>query len=172
MRRRTKLGVAIALTVAIGMFGFVDTLQATPKESQRLRGLGDRLFLVHVTLTENRIPESFPFPVGTTFLNCYIFTADTDADGNNWFETAFPETVGFWAQDTNGAKTSYHVEAGAVLQDGWVTPARGKGVLQLEAISTVGPVLEFLSVGEEIDESEMEAKCPTLFDPTFPPEPA
>ena len=62
-------------------------------------------------------------------------------------------------QYSNGAKTTYtaSVDAGVVLiQDGMVTPANGKGVLQLEAFSTVWfgdfPLAEFISVGSEVDE--------------------
>ena len=67
--------------------------------------------------------------------------------------------AGNWMQHSNGTKTAYtaSVDAGVVLlQNGTVTPAKGKGVLQLEAFTTVwfGDFLlgEFVSVGKEVDE--------------------
>jgi len=167
MRIRTFFTVVILTLVSIG---FIGSVWATPDGSQRLRGLGDRVFFVTVTLTEDRL--GIGLPIGTTFPNCYIFSAEADEDGNNWFETAFP-TKGAWTQDSNGAKTGYDVVGLGFLQLGQVTPARGKGVLQLvaESFSDLipgGPAeLEFLSVGEEIDESEV-AECPTSAIFTFP----
>lgn len=132
------------------------------------------MFLVTVTLTEDRV--GIGLPVGTIFPNCYIFAAEVDEDGNNWFETAFP-TSGTWVQNSNGAGTSYDVEAGLLVQSGQVTPARGKGVLQLVADSVTdlapdddpgdSPDLEFLSVGEQIFRSDIDG-CPSSFIPTFP----
>jgi hypothetical protein len=172
MKNKNVLGLVLASITAISFFGIVGTLEAKPSESQRLRGLGDRVFLVTVTLTKDLI--GIGLPIGTSFPNCYVFAADDDEGGNNWFETAFP-TKGMWAQDSNGAKTSYTAEnAEGFLQLGLVTPAGGKGVLQLVAKSFVDAVpggdpaeLEFLSVGAEIDESEI-AGCPTEPDFTFP----
>ena len=166
---------AILATIStVGIIGFVGSSWAAPDGSQRLRGLGDRVFLVTAELTADRV--GFGLPIGTTFPNCYIFAAEPDADGYNWFETAFP-VKGTWAQDSNGAKTSYFVTGQTIegfpqAQSGQVTPARGKGVLQLVADSFLfpgdPPGLEFISVGEEIDASEVESKCPTSPIFTFP----
>ena len=168
--------VVAGLIFSVGMFGAVEPLLATPDGSQRLRGMGDRVFLVTAELTADRL--GIGLPIGTTFPNCYIFVAEPDAEGYNWFESAFPEVKGIWAQDSNGAKTSYVVEAingpDVLGQWGQVTPARGTGVLQLVADSFVdiipgGPAeLEFFSVGEEIDSSEAESLCPDYPDFTFP----
>lgn len=176
MRINTK--AIIATISALGLIGIVGSSWAAPDGSQRLRGLGDRVFLVTAELTVDRL--GIGLPIGTTFPNCYIFKADAVADGYNWFESAFPAVRGTWAQDSNGAKTSYAVEASnsvtgdQITQFGRVTPARGKGVLQIEADSFVdiipgGPAeLEFYSVGAEIDASEVDSKCPTFPMFTFP----
>jgi hypothetical protein len=82
---------------------------------------------------------------------------------------------GVWAQDSNGANTSYGAEnAEGFLQLGEVTPAGGKGVLQLvaESFSDLtqdldGAELEFLSVGAEIYGSEID-ECPDSPIFTFP----
>lgn len=167
MIRKTLLTTVIATIVSFGIAG---SAAAKPKESQRLRGLGDRVFLVTVTLTADSF--GIGLPVGTTFPNCYIFAAEADEDGNNWFETAFP-TKGVWGQDSNGAKTSYTAEnAVGFLQLGQVTPAGGKGVLQLVAesfadVTPGGAELEFLSVGAEIQGSEID-QCPNSPIFTFP----
>jgi hypothetical protein len=138
---RKKLLIAAA--AAVGMLGGMQALHAVPKGSQRLRGLGDRVFLVDV--------DFYVFgEFSSSFRNCYVF----DADGT-WSETLFP-TAGTWEQNSTGAKTSYNVVAQnqgfPILQEGWVTPAGGKGVLQLEA-DTAGPLaaFTFVSVGAEID---------------------
>lgn len=169
-------GLVAGLVLSVGVFTTTE-LWAKPDGSQRLRGLGDRVFLVTAELTEDRL--GIGLPIGTTLPNCYIFSAEPDSDGNTWFESAFPETKGTWTQDSNGAKTSYVVAAFSgldepVTQFGRVTPALGQGVLQIVADSFVDiipggmPELEFLSVGEEIDASEVESKCPTFPDFTFP----
>lgn len=174
MRIKAQLTVIVALITTFGIIGLVETVWATPDSSQRLRGLAERTFFVTVTLTEDRF--GIGLPVGTSFPNCYIFVGDVDEDGNNWFETAFP-TKGTWAQNSNGARTSYDVEAGGLIQLGQVTPAGGKGVLQLVAHSVTDvipdgdpdddPDLEFLSVGKEIFGSEID-ECPTSPIFTFP----
>ena len=139
MKKNLKIIITTVSTLAI--IGMVGTSWATPDGSQRLRGLGDRVFLVTAELTVDRL--GIGLPIGTTFPNCYIFNAQADIDGYNWFESAFPDVKGTWAQDSNGAKTSYAVEASnsvsgdQITQWGHVTPARGKGVLQLEADSFV-----------------------------------
>lgn len=107
-------------------------------------------------------PEEF-------FENCYIFNAD-----GSWEEPLFP-VPGTWEQGSLGAKTSYAVSAlaedfdvGIIVdvlleQTGKVTPAGGKGNLQLTAFSQVfftdfpveGEDLlvgEFLANGHEVDE--------------------
>ena len=92
--------------------------------------------------------------------------------GTTGLKQAFPRR-GYWTQDSGGAATGYRVDAGDLQQYGRVTPARGKGVLQLEAESILLPgffpdgsgLAEFFSVGSEIDESEMDL-CPTVKEPT------
>jgi hypothetical protein len=159
---------AVAVSIAaVTVLGITETSQAEPDGSQRLRGLGDRVFLVNVEVTSDPF-SLWPFglDVGNNFINCYIFDANGD-----WSETGFP-AVGTWAQHSTGAKTAYTVEAGDVLQEGGVTPAGGKGVLQLVAETFLLPgffgpgtgLVEFLSVGYEIDESEMHL-CPPLYPP-------
>jgi hypothetical protein len=171
MRIRVYLAALTTIITTFSILGLASTVTAAPDDSQRLRGLGDRVFLVTAELTVDRL--GIGLPIGTTFPNCYIFLAEADAEGNNWFESAFPDVKGTWAQDSNGAKTSYGVEAinsvsgDRITQWGRVTPARGKGVLQLVADSFVdiipgGPAeLEFYSVGEQIDASEVDSRCPT-----------
>ncbi len=177
---KTKLNVMITTVGVLGITGIIGNSWAVPSESQRLRGMGDRVFLVTAELTADPFGIT-GLPIGTTFPNCYIFDAEPDADGYNWFESAFPLVRGTWAQDSTGAKTSYAVAASSgpgtpvIEQWGRVTPARGKGVLQLEADSFVdlipnvpGAELVFFSVGEEIDSSEVDSKCPAFLIPTFP----
>ena len=136
------------------------TASADPSESQRLRGLGGRIFAVEVFDPDG----TFLFP------NCYTFYAD-----GTWDDPGFP-VLGTWSQNSTGAKTSYTAGATALEfdigdpgtpflvtlqldQEGTVTPARGKGVLQLEAYSVativeLGNLVvgEFVSVGHEVDE--------------------
>lgn len=169
MRIRAYLRV---VTTLIATLGIVGTVGAAPDDSQRLRGLGDRVFLVTVELKEDPFEiflDIFGVPVGTTFPNCYIFAAEADTDGNNWFETAFPGTVGTWSQGSVGAKTGYVVNAGDLVQFGQVTPAGGKGVLQLDAESSIPGVLLFFSVGAEIEASKAEIDAREIPGcPTFP----
>ena len=54
----------IGLSVLIAVFGFINTVKAAPDESQRLRGLGDRVFLVEVEVVASFIPD---FSVGDRF---------------------------------------------------------------------------------------------------------
>ena len=150
MKKYTHL--AAGLIFAVGIFGAVAPLMATPDESQRLRGLEGRVFEVVVqNLTTGEPP----------FQNCYIFLED-----GIWIDPEFP-VPGTWVQHTNGASTTYTGEAFfeiptilsvLLVQEGAVTPAQGSGVLQLEAISRAtgflpgpgGPIeidWEFLSVG-------------------------
>ncbi len=171
MKTRIYLAALIAMITTLGVTGLVDKVDAAPDDSQRLRGLGDRVFLVEVELTYDPFglfDLFFGVPVGTTFPNCYIFNADVDSSGNNWFESAFPDTVGFWAQGSVGAKTDYEVYAGDLMQWGQVTPAGGKGVLQLEATSSIPGVLEFFSVGAEVQGSDID-DCPAFPPPFTPP---
>lgn len=148
-RNRIAAGLA-AVTCILGMMG---TLNAAPEGSQRLRGLGDRVFAVHVVeLTGNIGPLEFD--------NCYFFLAN-----GTWIDPGFlaPDFIvpGTWGQYSTGAKTSYGASAEfadlgyRLEQEGNVTPARGKGTLQLEAVSTFfvegAPFLEFLSIGEEVE---------------------
>jgi len=161
----------IALITGFGVIGLVETVGADPEGSQRLRGLGDRVFMVEVEVITNLVPGLYPYPVGTTFPNCYVFSAEVDEEGNNvWYETAFP-TTGTWTQNSNGAATSYLVDAGLLTQLGQVSPAEGKGVLQVVASSFVfypEPILlEWLSVGHEVFGSDID-DCPTEGIFTFP----
>ncbi len=116
-----------------------------PTESQRLRGFGGRVFAVHVEQLS---------PPGPGFDNCYSFHADGTFD-----DPLFP-VLGTWTQHSVGAATTYTATAGitgviTLVQEGKVTPARGRGILQLEAHTTVvvvgGPTLLFLSRGQEVD---------------------
>lgn len=151
MKNKLYLTIIIALIAAIGI---VETVWAVPDGSQRLRGLGGRVFLVEVEVVASVLDE---IPVGLVFPNCYFF----DADGT-WVDPAFPDPAspvpGMWMQHSTGAKTTYtaYADVGIVLwQDGAITPARGTGVLQLEAFSTVFfgdfPLADFVSVGSEVD---------------------
>jgi hypothetical protein len=98
------------------------------------------------------------FSVGDRFPNCYFFEAD-----GTWVDPAFPRpenpVPGTWIQHSVGAKTDYtaFAEVGILLwQEGTVTPAQGRGVLQLEAHTAVFfgdfALAEFVSVGSEVDE--------------------
>lgn len=156
MRTKIYSAFLLALVTAGGIIGLVETVGATPEDSQRLRGLGARVFLVDVDVVVNEV-------VVESFVNCYFFEPD-----GVWFETG-GTPLGNWVQHSNGASTTYSVVAdtgtvGRLLQDGKVTPAHGKGVLQLEAVSTLPDLvlpfdLKFISIGAEIDES-MVNLCP------------
>ena len=154
MRIKAFLAAVLSLTLSVSMFG---SAAADPDGSQRLRGLGGRVFLVEVEVIAAEDCCDLP-PVGFTFSNCYFFEAD-----GSWIDPAFPDPAspvpGTWVQHSTGAKTTYSAfsDIGILLwQDGTVTPARGKGVLQLEAYSTVYfgdfPLAKFLSIGEEVNE--------------------
>ena len=146
MKSRAFLTLAIGLI--IGVFGSVESVEAAPDGSQRLRGLGDRVFLVNVEVVADPLEI---FGVGTIFPNCYIFNAD-----GSWVDPGFP-APGTWEQDSVGAKTGYSATADAggglvLLQNGVVTPANGGGVLQITAHSEAAILgLEFLSVGFEVE---------------------
>ena len=152
MHKKTNLTVVFGVITVICVLGIVDRVAAEPDESQRLRGMGGRVFAVQVTDLSD----------GSTFPNCYYFNSD-----GTWDDPLFPE-IGTWVQHSTGASTPYTAEAVGdfgiiiqLLQQGTVTPAGGSGVLQLEALSQAivvggdldGVVLaEFLSVGSEVDE--------------------
>ena len=131
-----------------GVFGIVEMVAAAPDGPQRLRGLGDRVFLVNVEVTADPLQI---IGVGVTFPNCYIFNTD-----GTWIDPGFP-VPGAWEQDSVGTKTSYSASADAgegfvITQEGLVTPAQGGGVLQITAYSEVAALgLEFLSTGFEVD---------------------
>lgn len=162
-----KTCLAISLIAFGSVLGFVETAGAEPTESQRLRGLGARVFLVIVQQV-----AGFPFEP-EPYQNCYVFEPD-----GVWYESAPSpnsggQTEGIWTQDSIGASTSYGLVDALgngflpVEQDGHVTPARGSGVLQLVANTTVDVsvfglgFLEFLAVGSEIDlESARAGACP------------
>ncbi len=160
MRKKAFLTALIGLIVSVGI---VASAVAKPDGSQRLRGLGGRTFDVQVTnLT------GMGEPLGT-FANCYTFNED-----GSWIDPLFP-VPGTWIQDSTGAKTSYSASALfdiggglAVLieQQGTVTPAQGKGTLQLEAFSHVSIILiadgsllmqldSFFSVGHQDNECSL-----------------
>ena len=144
-----------AVTGTIISFGIIGSAGADPDGSQRNRGLGGRVFLVNVEVVASVLEE---LPVGTMFPNCYFFEPD-----GTWVDPAFPNpdtpVPGTWMQHSNGATTTYTAssEVGIVLwQEGSVTPAKGRGVLQLEAFSILWfgdfALAEFVSVGSEVDE--------------------
>ena len=164
-----------ALSVIFGIIGIVNTVVADPNGSQRLRGLGDRVFAVEVT---NLAPECIDEnpdndPDDCNFTNCYGFLADGGWDDPLFFQP------GTWVQHSNGASTSYTGEASesevfapyviGLEQNGQVTPANGRGVLQLSALTNVNLILDgqllvvlttYHSVGEEIDAIEAADVCP------------
>ena len=154
MRIKTFFTAVMLTLVSVGYIGSV---WAAPDGSQRLRGLGGRVFLVEVEVLAAEDGFGLP-PVGFTFANCYFFEAD-----GSWIDQAFSDPAspvpGTWVQHSTGAKTTYSAfsDVGILLwQDGTVTPAQGSGVLQLEAYSTVFfgdfPLAKFRSVGEEVNE--------------------
>lgn len=154
MRSKAYFRITMALIATFGVTGLFEIVGAAPGGSQHLRGLGGRVFLVEVEVVSSILGDELP--VGTVFPNCYFFE-----NGGVWNDPGF-SVLGTWMQHSNGAKTSYTAFADddglVLLQEGSVTPARGKGVLQLEALSTllVGELklAEFVSVGSEV------AECP------------
>lgn len=170
MRKTIYAALTTVLFITIGIIGVAETVGATPDGSQRLRGLADRVFVIEGEYLFTADGLGLP-PVGTKFDNCYYFN-----DGN-WVDPLFLEgfiVPGQWIQYSNGAKTNYtataEVNVGfliSLVQDGTVTPAKGKGTLQLEAFSTVlfdeDVIAEVLSIGYEVDE------CPFSDLPNVPP---
>jgi hypothetical protein len=169
MKRILCLAAAIGLIASGLTIGIVDSVEAKPGESQRLRGLEGRVFAIHGEYLFSLIPG---VAVGDEFDNCYYFNAD-----GVWLDPKFPEPAnpadnpegawpGIWIQHSNGAKTSYTAMAEIpaaveLVQSGTVTPAGGRGTLQLEAYSTViipGPVViaEVVSIGYQVDECPFE----------------
>lgn len=125
-----------------------------PTESQRLRGLGGRVFAVSVEEVS---------PPGPGFDNCYTFLAN-----GTFVDPLFPAPPGVpgtWTQHSVGAATTYTATAEfqipgggplvTLVQEGTVTPAPGRGILQLEANTTVfvgeAPTFVFFSRGQEVD---------------------
>lgn len=152
--------LATILIFAIFTIGSVDSLMATPDDSQRLRGLGGRTF-------EVMVQQFLGGDLIATFKNCYSFEP-----GGIWIDPLFP-VPGTWEQHSNGASTTYSGEAyfingdleAILVQDGAVTPAEGGGVLQLEATSHAtitffdpASVLEFdyLSIGFQNNECSLD----------------
>ena len=72
-----------------------------PTESQRLRGLGGRVFAVHVDELS---------PPGPGFDNCYTFLADGTFVDPLFFGP--PGVPGTWTQHSVGAATTYTATAG------------------------------------------------------------
>src|SRR6056297_2406710 len=143
---RTSRLLALAVTTAV-LGSTAGAVHAAPSESQRLRGMEGRSFAVEVF--ELSAPEA-------TFPNCYTF------DGDDWIDPLLP-AAGTWEQHSVGATTAYTASFGPVVQSGTVSPAEGRGVLQLHAVTEVpegifgpdAPALTFVSTGYEVD------KCPT-----------
>lgn len=165
MRNRKSTGVILSLIVAIGSFGIYESLQAAPGESQRLRGMEGRAFLIDAF----RFDE-FGNPVQFDGGYCYFFNA-----GEEWVDQRWPFGPGMWEQQSVGAATSYNASASVtiqsfgfleLIQNGSVTPAQGRGVLQLESITEVlvtppdadEPILldVILSIGREVDADECQ----------------
>lgn len=162
MNGKLQAGVIGLLITVIGAFGVVETLQAAPDSSQRLRGMEGRAFLV-----EARALAGPPANPGSY---CYIFNSEAE-----WIDERFP-VPGTWEQQSVGAATSYTATASVefpgfglveVIQDGHVTPAGGKGVLQLEAVTEVfieafglDPFQILATVGYEIDIDDCPSSLP------------
>lgn len=136
MRNTIKAGVVLSVIIAIGSFVVSGALQAAPKESQRLRGMEGRAFLIDAF----RFDESGN-PIQFDGGYCYFFNADEE-----WIDQRWPFGPGMWEQHSVGAATSYTATASVnfpplgfveLIQNGSVTPAQGRGVLQLESISEV-----------------------------------
>ena len=157
MRIKLYLAIAVLISVTFGVGVFVETAGATPDDSQRLRGLGGRAFEVMVI----QLPDGQPSP------NCYYFEED-----GTWFDPPFG-VPGTWVQHSNGASTTYTARARLVveefgidlvlIQEGAVTPARGRGILQLEATTRVTGLLffspfdeTFLSMGMQNNDCSVE----------------
>lgn len=164
MKKKMNVGIVVTLMAAIGTFGVIDSLQAAPDGSQRLRGMEGRAFLVEGFILDedgNVVGEN---PPGGSY--CYIFNP-----GGEWDDQRFPVT-GTWEQQSVGAATPYTATASflfpfgfvELFQEGHVTPAKGKGVLQLEATTEIylepfGLVQVLLTIGHEIDAND----CPPPF---------
>lgn len=155
---KSYTSIVAFLVFAIGTIGSAGPLMAGPDGSQKLRGLGGRTFEVMVK----------ELPDGEWEHNCYIFNGDGE-----WIDPPFAALggQGTWVQHSVGASTAYNaVATGATLdvfdltlmQEGLVTPARGGGVLQLQATSHATLYIdgveivqiEFLSVGFQNDDCE------------------
>ena len=139
MKSKMQVAVAAVLIAIIGGFGVIESLQAAPKESQRLRGMEGRAFLVEGFLLDEFGDVIGENPPGGSY--CYFFNSDAE-----WIDERWIGGPGTWEQDSVGAATSYtgsaavEVEPGvfvALDQQGHVTPAKGRGVLQLEAVTDV-----------------------------------
>lgn len=139
--------------------GLAVTPQANmgPDGSQRLRGMAGRVFAIEGEFLSSIVPDINP---GDTFVNCYTFNAD-----GTWDDPLFPapgaSVLGTWTQHSVGAATPFTATVDAtapliLVMEGTVTPARGRGILQLEAYWTAfsGEValVEGRSLGHEVDE--------------------
>lgn len=164
MKNKIQAMVAGVLIAAVGALGFFETLEAAPKESQRLRGMEGRAFLVEAFLDPD---FTIPNPPGGSY--CYIFNSEGE-----WIDERFafdgPPVPGMWEQDSVGAATGYTAMASAfggfveIYQTGHVTPARGGGVLQLEAATDIFLEGEFLFAvfarGHEVEADECSLPPP------------
>lgn len=169
MKNKTNAGIVVALIAAMSTFGVIDSLQAAPKESQRLRGMEGRAFLVESVALAG--PPAAPGSY------CYFFNPDAEWIDERFSLDGVTSIPGTWEQHSVGAATSYTATASVdasviglglveLLQNGYVSPAGGKGVLQLQAttevfIEALGPeAFQVLStVGYEIDPDD----CPPPF---------
>ena len=163
MRKRMKAMIVLSVIFAISSFDVYETLQAAPTESQRLRGMEGRAFLIDAfRFDENGNPVQFDGGY------CYFFNADEE-----WIDQRWPFGPGMWEQHSVGAATDYTASASVniptfgfveLIQNGSVTPAQGRGVLQLESITDIyltppgaeEPILVdvILSIGREVKAEE------------------
>lgn len=139
MKNKIQVVVAAALIAVIGAFGVIESLQAAPEESQRLRGMEGRGFLVEGFILDENGDVIGENPPGGTY--CYFFNS-----GAEWIDERWIGGPGTWGQNSVGAATSYSASAAVELepgvflaldQNGHVSPANGRGVLQLEAVTDI-----------------------------------
>lgn len=139
MKIKTQVVVTAAFITVTGAFGLIESLQAAPTESQRLRGMEGRAFLVEGFILDEDGNVTGENPPGGSY--CYFFNSDAE-----WIDERWIGGPGTWEQYSVGAATSYAASAAvevepmvfvALDQNGRVTPAQGRGVLQLEAVTDV-----------------------------------
>ena len=149
---------AFAALLALGAGTLAATslpVEASPSESQRLRGLEGRTFAVHTEVID--VPNIPP-----VFDNCYTFGAD-----GTFINPLFPDfdttevVPGTLSQQSTGARTTFVAEVplGPVLlrTEGTVTPAQGGGVLQITAVSEV--FVAGSSIGTTVEAGAESTDC-------------